>query len=185
MYKPKTSKQKQSAKHVSKKLTILTAASFTAFCVLAILVVILSLMLITKNRQNDKLTNDTNTLALAFYKKGDELTIAKRELATNNALPDMASFAQQCASGPNQEQALFTLLNSTPIEGYNVFLVDCRSNITAGRAEPRVMVFRVNNDGTKELTYAAAANEPLCIPNKLPVASKLATKLNLSVCVTN
>lgn len=186
MYKPKTSKQKQqSVKHVSKKLTALTAASFTAFCVLSILVIVLSLMLITRNRQNNSLKNDTNTLALAFYKKGDELTIARRELAAKAALPDMTSFAQQCTSGTNSDQALFTLLNDTPIENYNVFLVDCRSNITAGRAEPRVVVFRVNNDGTKELTYGANASEPLCIPNKLPVASKLADRLALPVCVTN
>ena len=125
------------------------------------------------------------TLALAFYKKGDELTLAKRELAAKTALPDVSTFAQQCASGSNKDQAIFTLLNETPIENYNVFLVDCRSNLTAGRAEPRVLVFRVNNDGTKEFTYGASASEPLCISNKLPVAAQLATKLSLPVCVSN
>ena len=185
MYKANISKQKQSAKHISKKLTVLTAASFGAFCMLSILVIVLSLMLITRNRENNNLKNDTNTLALAFYKKGDELTVAKRQLAVTNATPQMASFAQQCAAGSNQDQALLTLLNDTPIENYNVFLVDCRSNITAGRAEPRVVVFRVNNDGTTELTYGAAAKEPLCISNKLPVAAKIAAKLSLPVCVTN
>jgi len=186
MYKPKTNKQKQQAsKHVSKKLTLLTAASFTSFCLLAIVVIVLSLVLITRNRQYAKLNDDTNTLAMAFYKKSDELTIANRELANKGALPDMDSFAQQCSAGPNKTEALFTLLNETPIEGYNVFLIDCRSNITAGRAEPRVVVFRVNNDGTKELTYGASNNEPLCISNKLPIAAKLGSKLNLPVCVTN
>ncbi len=186
MYRPKYSKQKQqSTKHVSKKLTVLTAASFAAFCVLSILVVVLSLMLITRNRENLSLKNDTNTLALAYYKKGNELTVARTDLAANGALPDVASFGQQCASGTNQDQALFTLLNSTPIDGYNVFLVECRSNITAGRGEPRVVVFRINKDGTKELTYGASATEPLCISNKLPVASKISTALSIPVCVAN
>ena len=186
MYTPKITKQNHEAsKHVSKKLTVLTAASFTAFCLLAIAVTILSLVLITRNNQYDKLTNDFSTLGIAFYKKSDELTLARRELAAKNAMPDMNSFSQQCSAGSNQDQAILTALNNTPIEGYNVFLIDCRSNISAGRAEPRIAVFRANNDGTKELTYAANKSEPLCIPNKLPVAAKVASKLSVPVCVGN
>jgi hypothetical protein len=168
----------------TKKLKLLTALSFGGMTVLAIAVISLSLLLITQHRNTEKKQVQIDSLSTVLEKSTDELTKTKRELIAQSLLPNVGTFSQQC-SGTNEEDALFTPLSKTPIEGYNVFLVDCRSNLSSGKASPRVLVFRVNSDGTKEFTYGASSLEPLCISNKIPVANKLANKLSLPVCQTN
>lgn len=168
----------------TKKLRLLTALSFGGLTLLALAVIILALQLTTQiNRSNDKQAK-LNEVSTLLEKSTDELTKTKRELMASTQLPPLDSFSSQCPGG-NQEDGLFTPLSKTPIEGYNAFLVDCRSGIGAGKSSPRVVIFKVNNDGTKELTYGANQEEPLCISNKIPVANKLATKLSLPVCQTN
>lgn len=168
----------------TKKLKLLSALSFATMAVFFVVIVVLSLQLITKNRTLNSQHKDIEVLSSTLEQAAEQLTKTKRELIVVNSLPPLNSFAQQCPGG-NENDALFTPLNKTPIEGYNVALVDCRSTLGTGRSAPRVLVFRVNNDGTKEFTYGATDTEPLCISNKLPVANKLALKLLLPVCTTN
>ena len=168
----------------TKKLKILSAVSFGAFFVFAIIIIVLTLQLITLRRSVKNKANQIDQMATVIQEQDDELTKTKRELIVQNLLPPLDSFSAQCPGG-NANDALFTPLSKTPLESYNVFLVDCKSNITTGKSLPRVVIFRVNNDSTKELTYGASASEPLCISNKLPVANKLADKLSLPVCQTN
>ncbi len=168
----------------TKKLKLLTALSFAGMALLALAVIILSLQLITQFDRTDSKQKQIDSLSSVLEKSTEALTKANRELIVQNLLPALDSFSAQCAGG-NANDGLFTPLSKTPIEGYNVFLVDCRSNISAGKSQPRIVVFRVNNDGSKELTYGANSTEPLCISNKLPVANKLATKLAIPVCQSN
>lgn len=168
----------------TKKLKLLSALSFAAVAAFALIIIILSLVLITQIRTTNDKQNEVNTLSDTLTKSTDALTKARRELIAQSMLPAYDSFPQQCPNG-NEADGLFTPLSSTPVEGYNVFLVDCRSNIGAGKSNPRILVFRVNNDGSKDLTYGANDTEPLCITNKVPVANKIALKLKLSVCQTN
>jgi len=151
---------------------------------LALAVIVLSLQLITQFRRTNNKQVQIDSLSTVLEKTVDELTLARRELIVQDLLPALDTFSSQCPGG-NETDALFTPLSKTPIEGYNVFLVDCRSNLTGGKATPRIVVFKVSADGSKELTYGASTSEPLCISNKIPVANKLATKLNLPVCQTN
>lgn len=165
----------------TKKLKLLTAASFAAFAVLCVLVIVLGLQIITKNNALQHKQDDITLLSDTLTKSIDELTKAKRALIVTTAIPPYESFNAQCPGG-NKEDGLFTPMSDTPIEGYNVILVECRSTLSKGVASPRILVFRVNNDGSKELTYGSNENEPLCISNKVPVANKIAIKLNLPVC---
>jgi hypothetical protein len=168
----------------TKKLKLLTGLSFGAFMVFALLLIVLCLQLITQRTIVKEKVGMIDQMATVIQKQQDEITKTKRELIVQNLLPPFDSFSQQCP-GSNQDDGLFTPLSKTPIESYNVFLVDCRTNITTGKSLPRVVIFRVNSDGSKELTYGATAQEPLCITNKLPVANKLADKLSLPICQTN
>ncbi len=181
MFQPKTIAQH---KRVTKKLQVLAAASFALFLVFGVLVIVLGLQLITVRRDVVTKIDQINTLSTVAQKQNDQIILTKRQLAAQAMLPPLDSFNMQCP-GSNTDDGLFTALSDTPIESYNVFLVDCRSSISAGKSTPRIIVFRVNNDGTKELTYGASDSEPLCISNKLPVANKLATRLSLPVCQTN
>ncbi len=165
----------------TKKLKYLTALSFFAFILGSILVIVLSLQVVTKNNQLSGKQNEIETLAKVLEKTSDELTKSRRALIAQTALPGLDSFGAQCPEG-NAQDGLFTILNETPIEGYNVFLVECRSNIAAGKSAPRIITFKVNNDGTKDFVYGTTDTEPLCIPSKIPVAAKIGTKLTLPVC---
>ncbi len=168
----------------TKKVKLLAGLSFGAMVLLCLAVMILSLQLITQYRRTNDQANTSAQLATALSKSNDELTLAKRQLLVQSLLPDLGSFPSQCPGG-NAKDGLFTPLSTTPIEGYNVFLVDCRNNITTGKSLPRIVVFYNNPNGTKELTYGSNQNEPLCISNKIPVANKLAMALSLSVCQAN
>lgn len=168
----------------TKKVKLLAALSFAGTFLLTLAVVILSLQLITAHRHSNEKSKKITDLATLLTKSTDELTKSKRELIAQTLLPPLDSFSSQCPKG-NTDDSLFTPLNSIPIEGYNVFLVDCRSNITTGKSLPRVVIFRVLSDGSKEFTYGSSALEPLCITNKLPVANKLSERLLLPICQTN
>jgi len=169
----------------TKKLKLLSALSFGAFVVMSLGVIILSLNIITLNRKLDEKDSELTSVAESWYKTEDLLKKAKTQIIAANLLPPLDSFSPQCPSG-NQNDGLFTALNKTPIEGYNVFLVECRSYITTGKSLPRIIVFQVNaSNGTQEFTYGSNSTEPLCISNKIPVANKLAAKLLLPVCQSN
>jgi len=168
----------------TKKLKMLSALSFAAVFVLGIVVIVLSLLLITEYHRIASKQQDIELLTSTLEKATDQVTATKRQLIVDGLLPPLDSFTQQCPGG-NVTDALFTPLNKTPVEGYNIFLVDCRSNLGTGKSDPRVLVFRVNNDGSKEFTYGASTTEPLCISNKIPIANKLSAKLQLPVCATN
>ncbi|MEI7632370.1 MAG: hypothetical protein WCJ60_03540 [bacterium] len=168
----------------TKKLKLLTALSFAGVVFLALAVIILSLQLITQFKKTNNKQSQIDSISAVLEKSTEALLKANRDLIVQNLLPQLDSFSSQCDGG-NDNGALFTPLSKTPIESYNVFLVECRKNISAGKSQPRIIVFHVNNDGTKELTYGAIDSEPLCISNKLPVANKLATKLLIPVCQSN
>lgn len=168
----------------TKKVKLLAATALVAGVIMAIGVIILSLQVITLRRNIVQKTLKINELASLLEKSTDELTKSKRELIVQTLLPPLTSFSPQCLGG-NVNDALFTPLNNLPIEGYNIFMVDCRSNITVGKSLPRIVVFKVLNDGNKEFTYGSTAQEPLCITNKLPVANKIAERLQLPICQTN
>lgn len=168
----------------TKKLKLLSALSFGGMTLLALAVIVLSLQLITQFRRTNNKQTQIDSLSTVLEKTLDQLTIARRGLLVQDLLPALDTFSSQCPGG-NDADTLFTPLSKTPIEGYNVFLVDCRSTLASGKAAPRIVVFKVSADGSKELTYGASSLEPLCISNKIPVANKLATKLSLPVCQTN
>ncbi len=168
----------------TKKLKLLAVFSFATMAVLVLLVLVVSLQLITQYHRANEQSQKSNTIATALVNTTDQLTVVKRQLIIQSLLPDLGSFTSQCPDG-NEKDGLFTPLSKTPIESYNVFLVDCRSNISTGKSLPRILVFHVDDNGKKEFTYGASANEPLCISNKIPVANKLAVSLSLPVCQTN
>ncbi len=168
----------------TKKLTMLTAMSLIAVALLTLAIIILSLQLTTWHRQANDQATVAEQLVNKLSKQSDELTLAKRQLIVQSLLPDPSSFPPQCPNGNNKD-SLFTPLSQTPIEGYNVFLVDCRSYITTGKSLPRILVFHVSDTGNKDFTYGSSASEPLCISNKIPTANTLASKLSLPVCQTN
>lgn len=168
----------------TKKVKLLAAGALAGCAMFALAIIILSLQLITLRRHIDQKDQKINDFVVLLEKSTDELTKTKRQLIVHTLLPPLDSFSSQCPGG-NANDALFTPLSAIPIENYNVFLVDCRSNITTGKSLPRVVIFRVLNDGSKELTYGSNAAEPLCITNKLPVANKLADRLQLPICQTN
>lgn len=168
----------------TKKLKLLSALSFAAVAAFALIIIILSFVLITQIRTTNNKQKEIDALSETLTKSTDALVKAKRELIANSMIPAYEDFPQQCPNG-NEADGLFTPLSSTPVEGYNVILADCRSTIGTGKSSPRILVFRVNNDGSKELTYGASDVEPLCISNKIPVANKIALKLKLSVCQSN
>ena len=132
----------------TKKLKLLTGLSFAAFMIFALIIIILALQLITQHRTVKNKANQIDQMATVIEKQSDELTKTKRVLIVQNLLPPLDTFSQQCP-GSNQDDGLFTPLSKTPIESYNVFLVDCRSNITTGKSLPRIVIFRVNGDGSK------------------------------------
>lgn len=181
MYTPKNPRVPETP---TKKLKLLTALSFGAFFVLSIAAMVLSLQVVTKNNALQSKQSDIDVLAATLEKSTSELTKAKRALLAQNALPALDSFSAQCPGG-NKEDGIFMPLSETPIEGYNVILLECRSSISAGKSDPRILVFRVNSDGSKEFTYGASKTEPLCVSNLVPVANKIAAKLNIPVCGTN
>lgn len=166
------------------KLKILAAMGFAFSAVLAIVVTVLSLQLITyhrKNNQNAALLSDAKTV---LENKDTQISKLSRQLIAESMLPPLNSFNSQCPKG-NEADGLFTPLSQTPIEGYNLFLVDCRSNVSLGNSVPRVIVFKTTNSGPAELVYASNNKEPLCISNKVPVANSLSAKVLLPVCQTN
>jgi len=181
MYNPKNPRIPETP---TKKLKLLSALSFGGMTLLALAVIVLSLQLITQFRRTNNKQAQIDSLSSVLEKTVDQLTLAKRELIVQDLLPPLDSFSAQCPGG-NESDSLFTPLSKTPIEGYNVFLIDCRSNLTSGKSAPRIVIFSVSANGSKELTYGASSTEPLCISNKIPVANKLATKLSLPVCQTN
>ena len=168
----------------TKKVQLLAGLSFGGMALLAIAVAILSFQLVTQYHRTSDQANNASQLAAALSKTKDELTLAQRQLIIQSQLPAYDSFPAQCPNG-NEKDGLFTPLTNIPIQGYSVFLVDCRGNITTGKSLPRVVVFYTNPNGTKELTYGASDKEPLCISNKIPVANASATSLSLPVCQSN
>jgi hypothetical protein len=167
----------------TKKLKIIAATGIVAVALLTLAVTILSLQLRTQYRRTNEQATVTAELTSALSSANDQLTLAKRQLIIQSMLPDYDSFPAQCPGG-NEKDSLFTPLSMTPIEGYNVFLVDCRAYITTGKSLPRVLIFKVGKNSI-DYVYGATASEPLCITNKLPVANKLAQQLSLPVCQTN
>ena len=168
----------------TKKLKLLATVAFTGFALLVLGVIIVCLNLITQYRISSDRQSQINSLTTSVNEISDQLVKAKRGLIVNDLLPDPVSFSAQCPGG-NSKDGLFTPLSPTPIESYNVFLVDCRSNISTGKSLPRIVIFHVNNDGSKELTYGSTASEPLCVSNKIPVANAIAQNLALPICQTN
>lgn len=168
----------------TKKLKLLASGSFIALVFLVIVVIVLCLQLVTQYHRTSTQEQAVTKLSVALTSSSDQLAIAKRQLISQTLLPDLDSFPPQCPDG-NTKDGLFLPLSQTPIESYNVFLVDCRSYITTGKSLPRILVFHVNNNGGKDFTYGSSATEPLCISNKLPVANTLANSLSLPVCQTN
>ena len=167
----------------TKKLKLIAALGIIAVALLTLALIILSLQLKTQYRRTNDQAAVAEQLTTALSKTTDQLTLANRQLIVQSMLPDYGSFPAQCPEG-NQKGALFTPLSTTPIEGYNVFLVDCRAYITTGKSLPRVLIFKVGKNSI-EYVYGASDAEPLCITNKLPVANKLAAQLSMPVCQTN
>lgn len=168
----------------TKKLKLMASLSLCAVAVLTIVITVLCFQLVTAYHRSDEHAKTIDQLTVALAKKNDELTIANRQLIVQTMLPDLASFPSQCPNG-NQKDGLFLPLSQTPIEGYNVFMVDCRSYITTGKSLPRILIFHVNDNGGKDYTYGSNAAEPLCITNKLPNAHTLSEALALPVCQSN
>lgn len=168
----------------TKKLKVLAGVSLVTVGVLTIVIIVLCLQLVTQFRRTDTQAQNVHDLTTILTKTKDELTLAKRQLIVQSLLPKLDSFPAQCPDG-NEKDGLFTPLSQTPIQSYNVFLVDCRSYITTGKSLPRILIFHVNNSGEREFIYGSNTAEPLCITNKIPVANTLAQSLSLPVCQTN
>ena len=167
----------------TKKLKLMASLGLIAVAIMTLVILILSLQLSTQYRRNSEQAANAEKLAAAVSTSSDELVLAKRQLIVQSLLPAYDSFPSQCPDG-NEKGALFTPLSNTPIESYNVFLVDCRSNITTGKSLPRILVFKVGANST-DFVYGSNTNEPLCISNKIPIANKLAQQLSLPVCQSN
>jgi len=168
----------------TKKLKLIASVGIVAVALMTIALLILSLQLATQYRRTNDQAATATKLAAALSASSDELTLAKRQLLIQSLLPELSSFPSQCPEG-NEKDGLFTPLSKTPIEGYNVFLVDCRSNITTGKSLPRVLVFHVGSRDQKDFVYGSNTIEPLCISNKIPVANKLSAYLSMPVCQSN
>ena len=127
----------------------------------------------------------------AIQTKLDEstATIKKDEatLASAYIFPDETKMSPQCSPSDNSKTYLAPVTKS-PIEGYNVYFVNCLTDLIAGKTTTgKVIAFKVGSDGTQEFAFGAGSGEPYCISGKLtnPTAAAAISKAtSLPVCKT-
>lgn len=105
-------------------------------------------------------------------------------LKTAVFLPENVS--PQCNSS-NNAQLKLAPVNTTPIDGYNAYIVNCLNSLVAGKNDSKIVAFKVNTDGSQTFEYGASSGEPFCISGKiLPanVAGDISQQTGLPVCKT-
>jgi len=112
------------------------------------------------------------------------LNQAQDRLKTAVFMPDKVS--PQCNSNSNAQLKLAPV-NATPIDGYNIYIVNCLNSLIAGKNDSKIIAFKVEADGSQTFKYGAGSGEPFCVSGKiLPanVAADISSQTGLPVCKT-
>ena len=111
------------------------------------------------------------------------LRSANDRLARATFLPKGSEVSPQCSTG-NNDYTRFAPVNTTPIAGYNLYIVNCLQDLTTGKTSTRKLVaFQANVDGSQKFVYGAGSDEPYCIPNTLlKNAATISQQTGLPLC---
>lgn len=113
----------------------------------------------------------------------DSLTKANDKLKSAVFLPTQMS--PQCF-GTSNENAKLAPVNREPIDGFNVYILNCVDELAAGKNTSKVVAFKVT--GTEmSFAFGAGSGEPFCISGKIlptSAAANISKQTGLPVCKT-
>lgn len=117
-----------------------------------------------------------------------KLDEVNKKLASAVFLPKGSEMSPQCRSGNNDNTRLAPV-NTEPIDGYSVYLVNCVKELAAGDTNTgKVIVFQVNNDGSRKFVFGAGSGEPYCVSSKIignvTAVQNISQKTGLPICKT-
>lgn len=111
------------------------------------------------------------------------LRSANERLGRATFLPKGNEVSPQCSTG-NNDNTRFAPVNTTPVAGYNLYIVNCLQDLATGKSSARRLVaFQANVDGSQKFVYGAGSDEPFCIPNTILLkAATISQQTGLPLC---
>lgn len=159
------------------------------FVVIFLLTTITGFVLFAMSKkQTQEVQNQKATIQNKLTETESTLKVAQAKLQTAVILPNGNEMSPQCSSSNNNRTRLAPV-NTTPIEGFNIYLVNCVNDLVSGKTDTgKVVAFKVKKDGKQEFAFGAGSGEPYCISSKILgneiAVAKLSTSTGLPICKT-
>ncbi len=130
-----------------------------------------------QHQEITRLKSQEVTLTSKAEAVAKELDEAKKELG-NLRIPGGSEMSPQCP-GKYNEDTLLAPVNDEPVYGYKFYIVTCKNN----KSEPRLIAFKVANDGKKTFAYGAASGDPMCVhAGIIKNAAEVSKAISIPVC---
>lgn len=151
------------------------------------IIILLGYQLVKTNSDNKK---QAKVIAEQLSVQTEELKTSKAlldaasvKLANAQFVPDFSKFSPQCDSPHPGNDMYVSTVNKKPIGGYQLFLVNCKSDLAKGDANSKLVGFKVEGNGELSFAYGASSFEPVCIHSGiLPNSQQLSQETGLAIC---